>query len=152
MIVFIWIIHCKYVTVKTITEGWVEMNHFLCVMIWFLVFSGFVQCVFRTNRLHIRCHNNAWEQMYESVRRQRWTYQKSLSRPMFAFTVTHLHTCSITFTTDSIQRGWITAKSTQTWFPRLPSSDDSLPEHNTTPKKHIMNTGPLFYYIFFSLI
>jgi len=69
---------------------------------------------------------------------------------MFSFTVTHLHTCSITFMTDSIQRGWITAKSSQTWFPDSPHL--MTPSQNTTQqRKSTLWTLARYFIIFSSL-
>lgn len=96
-------------------------------------------------------HTNIYrEQLHESVRKISNKSHCHESRPTFAFTVTHLHTCSITFTTDSIQRGWITAKSSQTWFPDSPHLM-TRSQNTTQQRKSTLWTLACYFIIFSSL-
>lgn len=67
---------------------------------------------------------------------------------MFSFPLTHLHTRSVTFTTHSVQHGWITAKSTQTWFPDSPHL--MTRSQNTTQQRESTLWAQACYFIIFS--
>lgn len=145
--IFIYIINCKHVSVKASIEGCVEMNHFLFVMIWSLVFSGFVQCVFRMNRLHIRCH-----------RADVWISPEAELDVTKVIVTTHVRVYCNTLTHvwhniyDRLHPAQVDySKINPNLVSRLPSSDDSLPEHNTTTHYEHWSVI-LLYFLLFDLI